>query len=181
MTNEKVLLFKRVRGLPPSANNIWRHNGKSTYKVAAARDWQENTSFALRELWGGLPPFDGIVGVNFRFETRKVMTFDVDNRIKAVQDCLQAAGIIVNDKQVFEVAASKVWSSSREDNTVIQVVDLSQEIILASPKERQKITRSADKQAKLLLSRPMGVGSEYDASPCCQQTIQVFREVKDNG
>ena len=53
------------------------------------------------------------------FTSKNHLPWDVDNRIKVLQDCLAPAGVIKNDKQVVELYARRIWGA--EDSTRIIV------------------------------------------------------------
>ena len=50
------------------------------------------------------------VCLSILFETSNRRSWDVDNRVKALQDCLSAAGVIHDDTQIEELHVKKdIW------------------------------------------------------------------------
>lgn len=92
--------------LPPSVNHIWRACGRAVYKTKAAKDWQ-NTAIRLidadRRRRGIFTPYGGKVTLRLQICTKTKRRLDIDNRVKAVQDCLAPAGVIKDDSQVWEL------------------------------------------------------------------------------
>jgi Holliday junction resolvase RusA-like endonuclease len=82
-------------------NNIWKPHGRTLYKNSSVRKWQEDAAWILREAVG-LPvkTFAGDVSYLLMLLTSTDRKRDGDNCVKALQDCLQMAGIIKDDSQV---------------------------------------------------------------------------------
>ena len=89
-----------IEGLPPTINNYYRHSRRATYKRAEARVWQAATTSRIRTAWGQREAYSGAVKLRIVFEVQTRRKWDMDNRIKPLQDCLEYAGVIVNDSQV---------------------------------------------------------------------------------
>ena len=87
-------------GLPPTINNYYRHSRRTTYKRAEARAWQEVATANIKTAWGNRMAYGGAVRLHIIFEVQTRRKWDMDNRIKPLQDCLEYAGVIVNDNQV---------------------------------------------------------------------------------
>ena len=89
--------------LPPSLNNIFYnrpHGGRG--KTTDYKNWRDAAAWEIRSQ---RPPIiKGEVRVDLTIE-RPNAASDLDNRIKAVLDSLQAAGVIENDRSVIEIAA----------------------------------------------------------------------------
>ena len=89
-----------LEGLPPTINNYYRHSKRKVYKKAEARAWQEAAIIAINSAWGKRAAYGGAVKLRIIFEVKSRRKWDIDNRIKPLQDCLERAGVIVNDNQV---------------------------------------------------------------------------------
>lgn len=81
--------------------------------------WQIGVSDMLRELWQGNEPYSDEVALSVEFMTNNKRKWDVDNRLKALIDCLPKAGIIRDDRQVASIQAQRVLGD--KDMTVIDV------------------------------------------------------------
>ena len=114
------LVCVTVAGIPESVNHIWRgtKTGKH-YKTAKARDFEALLITVLRKQHAGRPSCDGPVRLTVEISRKTRRRYDLDNRIKSVQDCLAPAGIIADDSQVVELVARK--TRGEEDTTTVTV------------------------------------------------------------
>jgi Holliday junction resolvase RusA-like endonuclease len=96
-----LLVSAEFPGLPPSVNNIWKPHGRGLYKSAKAKQWQHDAMWILRKA-AGLPVKTYMDDVSYLLMlfTPSSRKRDGDNCVKALQDCLQMAGIIKDDSQV---------------------------------------------------------------------------------
>lgn len=116
-----ILMYCELDGLPPTVNHLYRsmRNG-ARYKTTEGRKWQEGVTllFALRKR---RPlPFAGDVMLEIRFYPGDNRAWDVDNRVKALQDCLAPAGIIKNDKQVKKLVVER-FGKVEQARTLVMV------------------------------------------------------------
>ena len=89
-----------LAGLPPTVNHLYRTaaNGRR-YKTRAGRNWQRDATGILRCAWAR-EPYGGDVELRVYLVAADRRKWDIDNRVKAVQDCLQAGGVLKDDRQV---------------------------------------------------------------------------------
>lgn len=92
-------------GLPPTVNHMYGRRGSLTFKSAELDMWQIGIADMLRELWQGKEAYSGEVSVHVDFITNNKRKWDVDNRLKALIDCLAKAGVIRDDRQVAGITA----------------------------------------------------------------------------
>ena len=95
---------------PPSANKLFRNatpkdNVRGRIKTKKYHDWRNLVVHQLRLQKRGLPTLTGPVAVSIT-RRRHHPLLDLSNGIKPVEDALQAAGIIENDRQVTLICAS---------------------------------------------------------------------------
>ena len=114
------LVCVTVAGTPESVNHIWRgtRSGRH-YKTAKARDFESLLTHALRAGRRLDGVYDGAVRLVMVIGRKTKRRYDLDNRIKSVQDCLAPAGIIADDSQVVEISARKILAD--EDTTTVIV------------------------------------------------------------
>ncbi len=91
------LLALEIGDLPPSVNMMYRNGKYSRYKRSEVEEWQSYVSGQMREQWGKDHPYPGEVEVRVQFITGTKRKWDIDNRLKALLDCLQMAGVIKDD------------------------------------------------------------------------------------
>jgi len=113
------LLSITLDGLPPTVNHAYRTGRNVRYKTAEAKEFQRQAIFVMNVLRKNKSPYTGPVGVEICFTQRDHRPWDVDNRIKILQDCLAPAGVIKDDKQVVELYARR--EHGEEDKTHIIV------------------------------------------------------------
>ena len=114
------LVCATVAGIPESVNHIWRGTrGGRHYKTAKARDFESLLTRALRAGRRLDGVYDGAVRLVMVIGRKTKRRYDLDNRIKSVQDCLAPAGIIADDSQVVEILARKILAE--EDTTTVIV------------------------------------------------------------
>ncbi|MDY3868327.1 MAG: RusA family crossover junction endodeoxyribonuclease [Pyramidobacter sp.] len=108
-----------IAGLPPTANHVYRSAGGRRYKTKEGRDWQSMASSLLCSMVKLSTPYEGAAAVRYVFCSRSKRRWDLDNRIKVIQDCLAPAGILADDSQIMEVSARRVYGN--EDWTQVSV------------------------------------------------------------
>ena len=115
------LLRIMLKGLPPTVNHMYRtgRNG-IRYKRIEVEEWQEEVSGIIREAWGEKPPYEGNVEVRVFFTVKDNRRWDIDNRLKALLDCLELAGAIKNYTQIWGETAHRVLG--KEDTTEIEMM-----------------------------------------------------------
>lgn len=111
------LLNITLAGLPPSVNTMYRTYGRRRYKTRAAKDYQQTTAAIMRMAWGRKPPELGDVGLEVLLETTSRRRWDIDNRLKALIDCIEDAGIVLDDRQVCSIHISRQIADS--DRTTV--------------------------------------------------------------
>ena len=96
-----ILLELELEGLPPTVNHLYRTGRFSIrYKTVGGRKYQEQVSFLLAQKWQSRPAYSGDVELRIEFTVKSRRKWDIDNRVKALQDCLNMAGIVKDDSQV---------------------------------------------------------------------------------
>ena len=88
-----------LAGLPPTVNRMYRSRGGRVYKARVSRVWQDAAAVLIQDAWDG-QPYEGDVELRIYLGASTRRRWDIDNRVKAVQDCLQAGGVLVDDCQV---------------------------------------------------------------------------------
>ncbi len=66
-------------------------------------------------------PHASPVVLKLRLLARTRRLWDLDNRIKSLQDCLAPAGVILDDVQVEQITASVVRGTRQPDATEVEV------------------------------------------------------------
>lgn len=124
MNDDFKLLEITLDNLPPTVNHYYRSTrGGRRYKTEAGRVYQEATVLQMTaaKRRGVEYPYTGRAGVYITLTAGSARKWDLDNRVKAVQDCLQIAGILADDSQIDELWVRREQSPIRRDSTRIVV------------------------------------------------------------
>jgi len=114
------LVYAVIPGLPPSVNHTYSYGRRTVYKDASAKQWQKMASLYLRRGRSGDAPYAGRVSCNIILTTKTKRRMDCDNRIKAVQDCLAVAGVLLDDSQIWALNVTRREGS--EETTTVEVI-----------------------------------------------------------
>ena len=120
------LLDITLEGLPPTVNHLYRSGGGHRYKTPEGVAYQTATMATMKDKWTQPAkhcsgPYLGDVALHIVMTARTRRKWDLDNRVKAVQDCLQMAGIIKDDSQITELVVRREMLP-RLDRTRIMVM-----------------------------------------------------------
>lgn len=100
----RTLLDVQLSGLPPTINHYYRTGRRiARYKTAEGKIYQALTVAAMQQARRCGGTYTGPVALSIVLTTRTRRRWDLDNRVKAVQDCIQIAGIIADDTQIAEL------------------------------------------------------------------------------
>ncbi len=106
-----VLLELELDGLPPTVNSMYRSmRGGQRYKVAECRSYQAQVSGLIRGQWKNPEPYLGRAELIIKYRTKDKRRWDIDNRVKALQDCLIASGVLKDDCQIDSLHVQRVYS-----------------------------------------------------------------------
>ena len=109
MIKINALLSLDFAGLPPSVNQMYRTSkGSKRYKKPEVSEWQEEIAALIRQAWSKTSPYTGEVEVHILFTVSSNRRWDVDNRLKALLDCLAYGGVIHDDSQIWGIVAARV-------------------------------------------------------------------------
>ncbi len=118
-----VLLSLELDGLPPTVNLLYRNFQGRRYKTASGRKYQEQTAQLLRKAWDSRPPYEEPVELRIIFTANSRRKWDVDNRVKALQDCFSMAGILKDDKQVEILHVERKYGVKQTTHIEVSSID----------------------------------------------------------
>ena len=118
----KTLVKMEIEGLPPTVNLLYRNSGHIRYKTASGRKYQERVSALLHKKWRNRSPYEKPVEFRIILSSNDNRRWDIDNRVKALQDCLSMAGIIKDDRQVDILHVER--KNGTELKTYIEVIEI---------------------------------------------------------
>ena len=109
-------------GLPPTVNHMYRHRGKITYKTADAKAWIKSCLWELQQQDLPDTPIAETVRVSLTFLSPDRRRWDIDNRVKAVQDLLMEAGIIEDDSLVWDLNVRRLRSDETRTDIEVEAI-----------------------------------------------------------
>lgn len=109
----------KIKGLPPTINNFYGRNVRNVYKKAKAREWQLESTNQIRNEWGKNPVLTSTLELQIKFISGSRRKWDMDNRIKALQDCLQDAGVIEDDAQIDSLIVRREYGKTDETHIIV--------------------------------------------------------------
>ena len=112
-----MLLDMEFEGLPPTVNHMYRMHGRYKFKTAEARSYQERITAQIREAWQDKTTYKGRAALTIIFFTNNHKRWDIDNRVKALQDCLNMAGVIGDDTQIDTLQVFRIYEKDGKDLT----------------------------------------------------------------
>ena len=114
---EGLPIFMELEVLPPSVNEMYRNAGSRRYKRPEVSQWQDELTAEIRKIWCDRPAYTGEVAVYIEFVKSNRRKWDIDNRLKAIFDCFEVAGVIENDAQISSILAQRI--NGAKDSTSI--------------------------------------------------------------
>lgn len=107
-------------GLPPTVNHLYRTSRNGVrYKTPQGKEWQAFTAAIMAKAKTNRAPYGGDVALEIVFRTADRRRWDLDNRVKALQDCLAMAGVIEDDRQIQRLHVERqVWTHTATVVTV---------------------------------------------------------------
>ena len=114
----KVAEFE-LKSLPPTVNNLYGRLRNTVYKKPFVRKWQNETIDYLIGEWKNRPALTKELELRIEFSSKDHRKWDIDNRIKPLQDCLERAGIIQNDRQIESLQVKRKYGEQESTHIIL--------------------------------------------------------------
>ena len=121
--DNRVLITLEIDGLPPTVNMMYRGLHGHRFKTQDTLAYQNYVTDKLRKLWHSRPPYDGRAEFAITYHTHSRRRWDIDNRVKALQDCLSLAGVIKDDSQIDKLMVERIFElDNPRDYTILTLL-----------------------------------------------------------
>jgi Holliday junction resolvase RusA-like endonuclease len=92
----------------PPLNSLYRHGRRGVYKIAKAREWENEVLFMVMGKYRGYGKDKHLLG-NIKMDMVMYLKRDrdIDSSLKLVLDVFEKAGVYENDKQVVDLHVIK--------------------------------------------------------------------------
>lgn len=117
------LLSISFEGLPPTVNMMYRGLHGHRYKTKETLNFQTGVVLNLRLVWKNRPPYEGRVALYITFTAADRRRWDIDNRVKALQDCFAEAGVIRDDKQVDKLCIERGYGDFNSTQVILYALE----------------------------------------------------------
>ena len=98
---------------------MYRTGTRSRYKTLEVREYQQYAVNKLREAWAGRATLTGRIEMRLTFTTNNHRRWDIDNRVKALQDCLSMAGVIRDDSQLDALYMERLYGNEKSTKMIV--------------------------------------------------------------
>ena len=124
-----LLLDLTLDGLPPTVNHSYLSHGRIRFKSHDCKLYQNIVSSQIRSVWNNNNPYLKPVEFRIFLHSNDRKRWDIDNRVKALQDCLSLAGVLRDDSQIHILHVERVFSNAK--CTHISLLKISKEALLS--------------------------------------------------
>lgn len=108
----KTIFQASFHGLPPTINHYYFHRTGHAFKRPEAQKWQHDTCIDFALKYANQAPYYNPVELFISFTTKDKKRWDIDNRVKILQDCLTLANIIHDDSQILSLHVKRSFGST---------------------------------------------------------------------
>ena len=112
-----------LKNLPPTVNNLYGRLRNTVYKKPEVRKWQNETISYMRTVWKNKPIIRKALELRIEFITKDHRKWDIDNRIKPLQDCLERAGVIENDRQIERLSVRREYGTADQTHIIVKEIE----------------------------------------------------------
>ena len=104
-----ILLRLELEGLPPTVNHMHINARGRRFRSQECIDYQDYVIADISRYRTNEWPFSGRVALTLIFTALDRRRWDIDNRVKAIQDCLAMVGVIKDDSQIDELFVKRLY------------------------------------------------------------------------
>ena len=120
--NKEVLRLE-IEGLPPTVNHSHINARGRRFRSKKCKDYQEYVINKIVPLRAREWPYLGRMGLTVVLTAADNRHWDVDNRNKVLQDCLERAGVIKNDYQIDDLHIKRDYGEKAQTKLILEILD----------------------------------------------------------
>lgn len=116
-------LFLELPVFPPTVNSMYFNAGKGRVKTPEARVFSQAVTLKCKQRHA----LAGRLRLEvFLYPAPKRRRFDIDNRVKAIQDALQGANVYEDDSQIDELVVRRM-ETTRDERCLVCVEEIDEQ------------------------------------------------------
>ena len=104
-----ILLRLELDGLPPTVNHMHITARGRRFRSQECKDYQDYVISKIIQSRARGEPFSGRVALRLIFIAPNKRRWDIDNRVKSIQDCLAMSGVIKDDSQIDCLTVARIY------------------------------------------------------------------------
>lgn len=120
----KKILDMELKGLPPTVNHLYRSTRRGRrYKTALGKLYEDYIALNFKNIWQAKSSYDGPIELRIKLTASNRRRWDIDNRVKALQDGLMAGGVIKDDSQVEILHVERDYGKQAQTHVEIYALE----------------------------------------------------------
>ena len=116
------LISLELDGLPPTVNHMHINARGRRFRTKECKDYQDYVIDKIIQCRGREYPFWGRVALTLKFTASDKRRWDIDNRVKALQDCLTIAGVIKDDSQIDKLTVRRLYGEKAKTELILEAL-----------------------------------------------------------
>jgi len=113
------LLSITIEGLPPTVNHMHINARGRRFRSQECVAYQDYVIDKIIQTRGRECPFSGRVALTLIFTAPNKRRWDIDNRVKSIQDCLARAGVIKDDTQIDVLTVLRFYGEKAKTRLIL--------------------------------------------------------------
>ena len=118
--NNQELINIELDGLPPTVNHMYLSVRSRKFRTKECIEYQDYIVKEISRLRAPEWPYSGRCALTLIFTASNKKRWDIDNRVKSIQDCLARAGIIIDDTQIDDLHVQRVYGKIAKTHLILR-------------------------------------------------------------
>ena len=117
-----ILLRLELEGLPPTVNHMHINARGRRFRSQECIDYQDYVVDKIIQSRAREEAFSGRVALTLIFTAPDKRRWDIDNRVKSIQDCLARAGVIKDDTQIDKLTVRRIYGEEAKTELILEAL-----------------------------------------------------------